>query len=242
MKRIFVFTVFLFFILNVQAKTTSDSSQKKIQPFFKTEYGIGVSSVIYTDNILKHKAFVGYTVNIVAGIQVKNLSFSSGIGLLSIGHKIKDLTIFAPEDNPPYFIAGTADLYEENMYFNIPLVLSYHPMKNKIYPLLEFGLDNLFYLGTKYKYKHSNLPEYKKNKGFNTAGNNSYARKYLPAISTAVGMGIQLKKGFTYEISLNYIQIIAASFRFKNRPDLLSKDFPWEFGIKTGFTYNFPGH
>ncbi len=242
MKGIFIFNVFLFFILNVQAKTTSDSSQKKIQPFFKTEFGTGVSSVIYTDNVFKHKAFVGNMINFVAGVDVKNISFSSGIGLLTIGHKTKDVIFFEPIDDPANALPYTFDFYAENIYFNIPLMLSYHPKKKKIYPLLEFGLNNLFYVGEKYKYKRSTYTPYDGQKGFVHADAGFNPRKYLPAISASVGLGIQLKKGFTYEIAANYVQIVAASYKFKNRLDNMSKNFPWMFGIKTGFTYNFPGH
>lgn len=234
MKRWIGLLAILFIISKVYSEE-NPAPENKIIPFFRTEFGIGFSGVIYTGNINNANIYLGTLTNILAGIQVKNLSFSSGLGVSTFGSISHQFFELSNSDRFEF------DIYSHGIYLNIPLLFAWKiKTKGKIYPAFEIGLNNLFFLGDKYKFKHDSYPFQPPN-GFNSVKDYDVLKIYLPALSASAGFGIQLKKGFLYELNLNYLQIIAGNYKIKKKPDGVGQNFPYQFGIKTGFIFNFKG-
>ncbi|HQO88833.1 MAG TPA: hypothetical protein PKX72_02825 [Chitinophagales bacterium] len=211
----------------------------KIEPFISVDAGIGLSnSFLKPDSILQYKVYASYSLDVQAGFQKGNFLFSSGIGVQTFSHRLAIVTFdpFNPNDN-----AVITDGYVrfENLYLNIPMTFSYRKQNaKKIYPIVEGGLAHLFFIGQGFNVSKSVSSNYLKSDFTKVSDMPDYFRRYSLAGFVNVGLGIPLKHGFSYDIALNYTQHFFATTK---NPGLISyiKEFPYSFGLKTGFNYHF---
>lgn len=227
-------------LLLVMLFRLSSAAEKsdKIEPFISVDAGIGLSnSFLKPDSILQYKVYASYSLDVQAGFQKGNFQFSSGIGVQTFSHRIKFVIFdpYIPVDG------GITDGYirYENLYLNIPMTFSYRKQHaKKIYPIVEGGLAHLFFIGQGFNVSKSVSSNYLKSDFTKVSNMPDYFRRYSLAGFVNVGLGIPLKRGFSYDIALNYTQHFFATTK---NPGLISyiKEFPYSFGIKTGFNYHF---
>ncbi len=235
--KLFITTILFLSLININTYSNNDSINK-IRPFIKTEFGIGASNNIYSPKINFHPNFgLSYSFSLIGGINIKDLYIGTGIGILTLGYKIKDIVLINPYD-PIYGYPDKANAHYENLYINIPIVFTYKRQgKKKVFPIFEFGINNLINLGQIYGFSGTDFPGYPK---LDFIKNNEIkARKYVPSLIASIGFGIKLKKGFSYELCASYNQNILSTYKNELKLANYSKDYPYSIGIKTGFTYKF---
>ncbi len=228
----------LLFVMLFRLSSAAEKSDK-IEPFISVDAGIGLSnSFLKPDSILQYKVYASYSLDVQAGFQKGNFLFSSGIGVQTFSHRLAIVTFdpFNPNDN-----AVITDGYVrfENLYLNIPMTFSYRKQNaKKIYPIVEGGLAHLFFIGQGFNVSKSVSSNYLKSDFTKVSDMPDYFRRYSLAGFVNVGLGIPLKHGFSYDIALNYTQHFFATTK---NPGLISyiKEFPYSFGLKTGFNYHF---
>ena len=232
-------------LLLVMLFRLSSAAEKsdKIEPFISVNAGIGLSNSFLKpeSTALPNKVYASYSLDIQAGFQKGNFLFSSGIGVQTFSHRQKVVLYdtfdpFNPNDN-----AVSTDGYVrfENLYLNIPMTFSYRKQNaKKIYPIVEGGLAHLFYIGQGFGSSKSMSSNYIEHRFTKVSDMPDYFRRYSLAGFVNVGLGIPLKHGFSYDIALNYTQHFFATTK---NPGLISyiKEFPYSFGLKTGFNYHF---
>lgn len=228
----------LLFVMLFRLSSAAEKSGK-IEPFISVDAGIGLSnSFLKPDSTaLPNKVYASYSLDVQAGFQKGNFQFSSGIGVQTFSHRIK----FVISD--PYIPVhgGITDGYirYENLYLNIPMTFSYRKQNaKKIYPIVEGGLAHLFYIGQGFGSSKSMSSNYIEHRFTKVSDMPDYFRRYSLAGFVNVGFGIPLKHGFSYDIALTYTQHFFATTK---NPGLISyvKEFPYSFGLKTGFNYHF---
>ncbi len=218
------------------AKPKADTL-KKVSTFVTIETGIGASNVIYKSSTPKQNFNASFQFNVLYGVKIKYFSVSIGVGLANNGYKFKNIGL--SNGDLINDIIDKADLYVQKYYFNIPILFKYSKItKKKIYPKIEFGFNNLIYLGSTNRIKNSSLPEYPNKLTFTNSSQSIGLKKYRPAFSVDIGFGIKLKKGFCYEISASYLQLLTDSYKKSYHFDKLALDYPYSIGIKTGFVYS----
>lgn len=229
-------TVLLLFSLNETRANGKNDTVNHINPFIRAEFGIGASNNIYSPKMKYQPKFgLSYSFCVITGIHIKDFYLGTGVGILTLGYKIKDILLINPYD-PIYGYPDKANAHYENLYINIPLLFTYKKQgEKKIFPILEFGINNLINIGLIYGFSGTDFPGYPK---LDFIKNKiTKARKYVPSLTASIGFGIKLRKGFSYELCASYNQNILSTYNVKLAN--YSKDYPYSIGIKTGFTYNF---